>query len=245
MRKLLIIILIILLCVLGYFAIFSGISIGNFQILSISQIRDKNNNLEEKISQIETERESTFPSKTSELSRETETMMDAKRNYLDLASVSTEGELREANQEETYLIEFLWTRIGNHATSEGVKLKLDIVSGDAGESDVHNLNFTVTGHYIAIINFISAIENDSKLGFRIENFKVVPGGEDLTATFTARNVRIEEEETTTDINSAQTTNETTNETTDGASTTNTTNTTNTTTDTTNTTVDNSTANTQS
>lgn len=236
MRKLLLIILIILLCVLGYFAIFSGISIGNFQILSISQIRDKNNNLEETISQIETERESTFPAKMAELSEATDKMMAEKKDYLDKVSTSTETELKEANQSESYEIEFLWTRIGNHATSEGVKLKLDIVSGDTGDVDVHNLNFTVTGHYIAIINFISAIENDSKLGFRIENFKMVPGGEDLTATFTAKNVKIEREETTTDINSAQTTNEITNETTDGA---------NTTTDTTNTTVDNSTANTQS
>ena len=40
MKKLLIIILIILLCVLGYFAIFNGISIGNFQILSVSQIKE-------------------------------------------------------------------------------------------------------------------------------------------------------------------------------------------------------------
>ena len=41
-----------------------------------------------------------------------------KETYLDLASVSTEGALKEANQEETYLIEFLWIRMGNHATKE-------------------------------------------------------------------------------------------------------------------------------
>lgn len=229
MRKLLLIILIILLCVLGYFAIFNGISIGSFQVFSVSQIKDKNDKLDEEISQIETERESTFPTKTSELGRETDTMMEAKKTYLDLASVSTEGELKEANQEETYLIEFLWTRMGNHATQEGVKAKFEIVSGDTGESDVHNINFTITGHYIAIINFISAIENDSKLGFRIENFKMVPGGDDLTATFTARNIRIKNEQTTTSTTSTQTTNTTT-----------------TTTNTTNTTVDNSTTtNTQS
>ncbi len=231
MRKLLLIILIILLCVLGYFAIFNGISIGNFQILSVSQIKDKNDKLDEEISQIETEKETTFPNKTSELGRETDNMMDAKKKYLDAVSVSTESELKAASQQETYLIEFLWTRMGNHATQEGVKAKFEIVAGDTGESDVHNINFTITGHYIAIINFISAIENDSKLGFRIENFKMVPGGDDLTATFTARNIRIKDEQTTTTTTSTQTTNTTT------------TNTTNTTT---NTTVDNSTTtNTQS
>ena len=206
MRKLLIIILIILLCVLGYFAIFNGISIGNFQILSVSQIKDKNDRLDQEISDIETLRASTFPSKTSELGKETDTMMDAKKTYLDLASVSTEGELKEANQEETYLIEFLWTRMGNHATKEGVIAKFEIVSGD---SNLYNINFTITGHYIAIINFVSAIENDSKLGFRIENFKVVPGGDDLTATFVVRNIRIKNEKTTTSTTPTQTT-ETTN-----------------------------------
>jgi uncharacterized protein YdcH (DUF465 family) len=220
MRKLLIMVLIVLLCVLGYFAIFSGISIGSFQILSTSQIKDKNDKLDEEISQIETDRETTYPNKTSELKKETTTMMDAKKTYLDLASVSTESELKEANQEETYLIEFLWTKIGNHATNEGVKLKLDVVSGDTGESDVHNLNFTVTGHYIAIINFISAIENDSKLGFRIENFKMVPGGDDLTATFTTTGIRIKTEETTTTVDTPTTTdtNTTTNTTTEGTTT---------------------------
>lgn len=238
MRKLLLIVLIILLCVLGYFAIFNGISIGDFQVLSVSQIKDKNDKLDQEIAEIETERATTFPNKTSQLGSETDTMMEAKKTYLDLASVSTEGELKEANQEETYLIEFLWTRMGNHATQEGVKAKFEIVSGDTGESEVHNINFTITGHYIAIINFISAIENDSKLGFRIENFKMIPGGDDLTATFTARNIRIKNEQTTTDTTSTQT-NTTTDTTTNTNSTTNST-------DTTNTTVDNSTVtNTQS
>ena len=223
MRKLLLIVLIILLCVLGYFAIFNGISIGDFQVLSVSQIKDKNDKLDQEIAEIETERATTFPNKTSQLGSKTDTMMEAKKTYLDLASVSTEGELKEANQEETYLIEFLWTRMGNHATQEGVKAKFEIVSGDTGESEVHNINFTITGHYIAIINFISAIENDSKLGFRIENFKMVPGGDDLTATFTTRNIRIKNEQTTTSTTSTQTTNTTTNSTTNNTTTTDTTN----------------------
>ncbi len=38
---------------LGYFAIFNGISIGNFQILSVSQIKEKNDKLDQEISDIE------------------------------------------------------------------------------------------------------------------------------------------------------------------------------------------------
>lgn len=199
MKKILIGVLIILLCFLAYFAIFNGISLGSFHILSVGEIKDENDRLVEDISEIEKARETDYPSKTEQLKEETEKLMDEKATYLDLASISTESELKEANQEETYLIEYLWIRVGNHAKNEGVILKMEPTSGDTGESNVKNLNFTATGYYIPITNFISSIENDSRLGFRIENFKMVPAdgsGSILTATFTVRNVRIKEENIT-------------------------------------------------
>ena len=66
------------------------------------------------------------------------------------------------------------------------------------DSRSKNLLFTVTGNYIAVINFVLSIEDDSQLGFRIENFKILPGsGENgRQATFTVRNVRIKQENAT-------------------------------------------------
>ena len=191
MKKLLIIILIILLCVLGYFAIFNGISIGNFQILSVSQIKEKNDKLDQEISDIETQRVSTFPSKTSELGRETDTMMSAKKTYLDLASVSSDEEIQEANLEQTYAMEFLWNKVGSYATKEGVTLKWDVSS--TGVNNKYTLNFTTTGSYVGVISYIYALENDSDLAFRIENFKMTASGENVTATFTVNNVAIKAE----------------------------------------------------
>ncbi len=63
MRKLLLIVLIILLCVLGYFAIFNGISIGDFQVLSVSQIKDKNDKLDQEIAESKKLKDATFPKK--------------------------------------------------------------------------------------------------------------------------------------------------------------------------------------
>ena len=45
------------------------------------------------------------------------------------------------------------------------------------------------GRY-GIIDFVSALENDSDLNFRIDDFKMVASGENLQATFNVRNVRI-------------------------------------------------------
>lgn len=199
MKKILIIILIILLIVLAYVTIFRGISIGNFSILSVEQIKNENDNLTAEIAETQTLMYSTYTTQTEGLEKSVSGLMQAKEEYLDLANVSTEGELSKASKEEIYKIEYLWTRIGSHATDEGVVLRLDVQTGGTGEADVKNLAFTVNGNYIAIINFVTSIEDDSELGFRIENFKILPGTDanSREATFMVRNVRIEQENLTT------------------------------------------------
>lgn len=207
MKKILIGILTILLIVVAYLTVFRGISIGNFSILSVEQIQEENDNLTTEIAQTETLMYSTYATQTEQLEKSVSSLLEAKEEYLDLANVSTESELSEASKEETYKIEYLWTRIGSHATAEGVILKLDVQTGGTGESDVKNLSFTVTGNYIAIINFVTAIEDDSELGFRIENFKILPGTDTdgREATFTVRNVRIKQENITTNVTNAENT----------------------------------------
>ena len=51
MKKLLIGVLIILLIILAYFAIFEGITLGNFQVLSVVQIKQENDRLDQEIAQ--------------------------------------------------------------------------------------------------------------------------------------------------------------------------------------------------
>lgn len=195
MKKILIGILIILLVVMAYFAIFRGISIGNFEILSLKQIESKNDNLTQEIASTEALMHRDYSAKTEELEKSVSDLLAAKEEYKDLENVSTQGEIKKATRQETYKIEYLWARIGSHATGEGVILKLDILSGETGEEDVKNLSFTVSGNYIAIVNFIMAIEDDSQLAFRIENFKILPGSstDGRQATFIVRNVRIKQE----------------------------------------------------
>ena len=208
MKKVLIGALIVLLVIMAYFAMFRGISIGKMEVLSVEQIQKQNDKLSEDITQVDTLMHTTYRTKTDELEESVTRLLEAKEEYQDLASVSTQGELSQASKQESYKIEYLWTRIGSHATGEGVDLKLDIMAGETGESDVKNLSFNVTGDYRAIINFISAIEDDSQLGFRIENFKILPGSATNArqATFITRNVRIKPETVTANATVAPTTN---------------------------------------
>ena len=96
---------------------------------------------------------------------------------------------------EMYDVDFLWATIGNYATQKGVTLQLDI-SKSATKASISSeyvycdLNFTITGDYIAITDFIYSLENDDKLNFEIRNFLMKKGGENLQATFTVKDVPV-------------------------------------------------------
>ena len=167
-------------------------------------------------------------------------LKEEKQNYQDMTAISSDGETQAVNQIEKYEIETLWVKLGNHATSEGVVMKMDVTSGSSGAQDSYNLNFTVTGGYVQIEDFISSIENDSTLGFKIEEFKMAPSGNDLQATFVCKDIPIKQvsstttvtQNTTTDGNNTANTNTAGNNTT-GNNTANAVNNTNTTNNTTN------------
>lgn len=203
MKKVLISILIVLLVILAYFAIFNGLSLANIKILSVGEIVQINNDLTDNIEQAKSLLEKDYPSKKEELSTSVSDLLNKKEEYFKLAKISTDTEITKANTEETYLIEYLWTRIGRHATSKGVNLWINVNAGDAGEADVKNLSFTAKGYYVGIMDFISSLENDDKLNFKIENFKMVQEGDVLSATFTVRNVRIKTETTSSNMTDKQ------------------------------------------
>ena len=61
-----------------------------------------------------------------------------------------------------------------------------------GVSNQYNMSFTVTGAYLDISEFVYQIEKDPELGFRIEEFTLVPYSEEsLQATFIIKNISID------------------------------------------------------
>lgn len=216
MKKILILILIALLVALAGYIGFKGVSIGNFQILGITGIREKNELLDEKVQEASKLVEKDYKQALSTLNDSSKKLEQEKQEYTDMTTVSSEGDIQAANQIEKYTLETLWVLLGNHADAEGVDVKIDIVKGNT--SDVYNLNITATGTYVGITEFISDIENDSKLGFKIETFKMVPNGSKLQATFTCNSITI--------LDISQTTQQTQTKNTNSANTSNTANSTN-------------------
>ncbi len=206
MRKVLISILLILLIVLAYFTIFQGISIGTFKVLSTNDIIKLNDDLTVKIGEANKKIKTDLQSKRSELNENINILLDNKESYYNLANVSTESEITEASTEQVYSIEYLWVRVGRHARSEGVNMKMDVLAGDTGDASVKNINFTAVGKYMAIMNFVSALEDDSELGFRIEDFHLVPAEDEinLQATFSVTGIRTRVENTTVSVDTTST-----------------------------------------
>ncbi len=199
MRKILISVLIVLLIVLAYFTIFQGISLGTFNVSSVKEIIELNDELKAKIDETNSKIKNQLKSKETELSDNVETLLKNKEDYYKLANVSTESEINEANTEEIYNTEFLFLKIGRHARKEGVTLNMPVKTGTTGDPLVKDLSFTVEGKYYGIIDFVSVLENDSDLNFRIDDFKMVPLGENLQATFNVRNIKIKVENTTQNV----------------------------------------------
>lgn len=191
MRKILLIIMIVLLITVGYVSLTKGLNIGFIQNLSMKQIKEQSENLNKKIEEANRQIDVTYPSKRSELEKASKNMKSAKEEYYKYTNSSTEQEILNARTQKSYAIEFLWAKLGTHARKEGINLKLEIVSSQTGANSANDLQFTVEGSYIAITNFIYAIENDSDLDFRIQNFKLLPNKDEiLQGTFTVANVGI-------------------------------------------------------
>lgn len=189
MKKLLLLILIALLLALSIYTVLEGISIGSLQILGMKDIRTENDNLDQTIKQAAKLAEKDYVQAVADIDTDAKKLKQEKEKYEDMTAISNEGEVVAANQLETYEYDSLMVKLGNHATSKGATPKIDVISG--GATGIYNLNITATGSYIAITDFISAIENDSTLGFKIENFKIGANqGDTLQATFTCSGISI-------------------------------------------------------
>lgn len=188
MRKIIISVIVVLLLIGSAFFMVNGIN--NVGIKGIKGLNEKNKTIEQKISELSNAISVTYVNTESNLKSTASTLQSSKTEYENQAALSNSSSPSYASQLEKYDIDYLWTKIGNHAKNENVVIKMDLVSGGASQN-LYNLNFTVTGSYMDTTNFIYDIENDSKLGFKIDEFKMVPGGSDaLTTTFICKEIPI-------------------------------------------------------
>ncbi len=150
MKNILITIITVLITVFVAICMIRGFSIGNFKIPSFSQIAASSKQLDADIEKLNDLKNTTYKKKVSDLETSTKSLASSKQKYLDLASVSTEKEIKEATVTQKYAMEYLWSKLGGYATKEGVNAK--IVVETSGVEEKNTINFTIEGTYIGIIN---------------------------------------------------------------------------------------------
>lgn len=187
MRNRIISLIILISIILLAIMMFHGVKIGNFEILSIAQLKEKNDMLDKRIEAASQLTSVDYPKSISTLEKSFEEYSIKKEKYQDLTGDSVEN-IEEMYETKQYDISYLWRVLGKYAEKRKLDLGIDVKSENTNSS-MYNLNFTISGEYTNIILFITDIENDSDLYFRIYNFKMT-GSEKVTATFTVKDVNI-------------------------------------------------------
>ena len=182
-------IIILLSLILLAVATIRGINIGSLEILSISQTKEKNNELHKKIDKAGELTSIDYPNNIEALEKSFNAYTIEKEKYQELTEVSDKA-IEETIETKQYDISYLWRVLGKYAKNRKLTLGIDVQSSNKG-NNTYNFNFTVSGEYTNIIQFITDIENDSDLYFRIYNFKMSGSGNEITSTFTVRNINID------------------------------------------------------
>ena len=195
MRKNILAIVLVIIGILFFLIMFFGFKLGNFKINSYKEIQLANTERKKILSELNYKNLTEFAAKKNALISAVDAYRLQKSQYDTLVE---EGQIQEGtvyDSMELYDVDFLWTTIGNYATQKGVTLQFDVVESPklasiSSEYVICDLNFTITGEYIAITDFIYSLENDDKLNFEISKFLMEKGGENLQATFVVKEVAV-------------------------------------------------------
>lgn len=201
-------IIFLLLVILLVVAIWSGIRIGNFQILSVSELKQKDEEVNKRIQTASELTSVDYPESISTLQATYERHILQKQKYEELVGF-TDADKKEIYETKQYDIGYLWKTVGKYATSRNLTISMEVKKG-SGEN-IYDLYFTVSGQYVNISQFITDIENNSDLFFRIYNFKMSGSSEIVSSSFTVKDINIDPSTLTSDAtvrpNSVQTTSE--------------------------------------
>ena len=199
MKKLLISIIGLMLLIILFVSATKGLSIGKFHILSIGQMNEKSQELDNKIEEAKTETTQNHASMISQMDAAVKKLKEAKSEYDSKTELAEETELG-ITQIEKYKIEYLWGIIGNYAKGDGLKVDMNIE--ETTIKDTYNINFTLTGSYLGITNFLYHIENDDELNYKVVDFKIEPAD---TASSSSSSVSAEQGDSGEDAESGETT----------------------------------------
>lgn len=186
-NKIMIIISVILIILLIRF-VFWGIKIGDFQICSVSETKDNNNKLNEKIETASKLTSIDYFGAVDKLEETYDEYNIQQQKYEELSGFVNDKD-KKTYEMKQYDISYLWKTIGNYATKYNIGISVDVKNSSTPE--LYDLHFSVSGTYVNILTFIYNIENDSNFYFRIYNFNMSGSSETVNASFVVKDINID------------------------------------------------------
>ena len=195
MRKILFGILALLMTALAIVLVINGLHLGFININGTSEIQALSDGLTNKIEEARELTSISYNKANQDLTSALTELKKQKQEYQKKYEEIGAERLAQALTEDRHEVEYLWTKIGNYAKNNNVKITLDLKSNVI--DGLKDIDFTVVGSYKNIINFLYDLENDEILLFRIEDFKLLPvtvksgsASSTLQATFTVHEVYV-------------------------------------------------------
>lgn len=188
MRNKIITVILLISAILLAFTMIRGIDLNNFKVLSISQIKEKNNELTGRINKANELAKIEYPNNVEKLTKTFEQYTLTKEKYEQLSGISSKEKI-DIYETKQYDISYLWKLLGDYAEQRNLVLGIDIKKTNTA-NNLYSFNFSLAGEYRDIIRYIEDLENDSDLYFRIYDFKISGAGTKLNATFRVENINI-------------------------------------------------------
>jgi len=185
--KVMIIIFLIILMLL-IVAMFLGIKIGGFNISSLSQLKEKNVELSEKMAVASKLTSVDYPQNIETLESTYDEYNIQKEKYEQMSGF-TNGDKKKIYEKKQYDIGYLWKIIGKYAGTYNIGIGMQVQNSST--EGLYDLHFNVKGQYVNISQFIANIENNSDLYFRIYNFKMNGNSEVVNASFVVKDINID------------------------------------------------------
>ena len=174
-------------------AIFNGFQVGDIEVLSIEEIKQKNIKLDENIEMASSLTVIEYPDAVSSLEETYGRYKTIRRKYEELIETSNLND-ESAYETKEYDIVYIWELFGKYATARNISIGLEVKKArTVGKTSLYDLNFRISGEYVNISQFISDIENNSDLYFRIYDFKMSGSGQVVSASFTVKNINLNSE----------------------------------------------------
>ena len=145
----------------------NGMVIGDFEILSVTQIQEKNAKVTEAIEHSNAVQEQ-YASSAQILASAKEAVDASAKMYEETFNSSSKDVIDKANRQDLYDIEYIWAEMGKMATKNDLSIKISIEP--TGVDSINTLKFKIMGQYRGITQFMAEFDKDED--FRIEDFNL-------------------------------------------------------------------------